>query len=143
MHYFFAGGLKGQKVVIAGSNQVANSTANTIKIVKVGNQARKTIAIMPSSSKTVSTTTSSSPMVSTISPTVVSTQIAKSVAHPTTKESLKRQLEELQAEIENDRLALQQKMAKLKKIEANLEQDDNENNTDEAEQTVVQNIIIK
>ena len=66
--FFSAAGLKGQKVVIAnkaGSSTATTTTSTTpssaIRIVKVGNQPKKTIAIMPAANSPV---TNNSPNIS-------------------------------------------------------------------------------
>lgn len=103
-----------------GANKVTssntNSTAaisNTIKIVQVGNQQpRKTIAIMPNATTTLSPSSSANLVK------------MSSVAVTHSKDDLKRQLEELQAEVERDRLALDQKMAKIKRMKAQLSEEE-------------------
>ena len=78
----------------------------------MGNQQpqRKTIAIMPSKAITSTTASSTSSKVSSVA--------------VTPKDDLKRQLDELQDEVERDRLALEQKLSKIKRMKAQLVNDE-------------------
>ena len=153
-HVFFhfsatSGGFKGQKVMLvsSGANKVTNTNTSasspiasasnqTIKIVQVGNQPRKAIAIMPNTTSKIQTsalTTTTTSNVSKISSTISSSGHSASVISgssviPTvasnstlnTKDNLKRKLEEMEVELEKDRLAMEEKMAKIRKMKAEL-----------------------
>merc|ERR1712156_1187165 len=110
----------------SASSPIASASNQTIKIVQVGNQPRKAIAIMPNTtsktsnvSKISSTISSSGHSASVISgssliPTVASNSTLN------TKDNLKRKLEEMEVELEKDRLAMEEKMAKIRKMKAEL-----------------------
>ena len=144
-----SGGFKGQKVMLvsSGANKVTNTNTSasspiasasnqTIKIVQVGNQPRKAIAIMPNTTSKIQTsalTTTTTSNVSKISSTISSSGHSASVISgssliPTvasnstlnTKDNLKRKLEEMEVELEKDRLAMEEKMAKIRKMKAEL-----------------------
>jgi len=126
-----SGGFKGQKVMIvsSGANKVTNTNttaspaaSNTIKIVQVGNQQpRKTIAIMPSTSSKM---TSALTTTTTSNVSKMSTNLSSSASESTlTTKDKKRKLEEMEEELERDRLALEEKMAKIRRMKAELTND--------------------
>ena len=126
------GGFKGQKVVIvsSGTNKitpsnplVASAASSAIKIVQVGKQ-NKTIAIMPNASKPASISTSTS---TTSSGSKVKVSESESVH---SRRDLKRTIEELEAEIRKDKLALEQKLAKIERMKSQFLQDDGEEDVD-------------
>ena len=146
--FFFlatSGGFKGQKVMIvsSGANKVTNTASvsspasSTIKIVQVGKQPQKQIAIMqqqpslaskimPTASPALTTVTASNDsgkISSTFSVSGGDSVISASAANTTplnTKDNLKRKLELMEEELERDRLAMEGKMAKIRKLKAEL-----------------------
>ena len=141
-----SGGFKGQKVMIvsSGANKVTNTAtvsspaSSTIKIVQVGKQPQKQIAIMqqqlpslaskiiqPASPAltTVTASNDSGKISSTFSVSGGDSVISASAANTTslnTKDNLKRKLELMEEELERDRLAMEGKMAKIRKLKAEL-----------------------
>lgn len=140
-----SGGFKGQKVMIvsSGANKVTNTAtvsspaSSTIKIVQVGKQPQKQIAIMqqqpslaskimPTASPALTTVTASNDsgkISSTFSVSGGDSVISASAANTTplnTKDNLKRKLELMEEELERDRLAMEGKMAKIRKLKAEL-----------------------
>ena len=135
-------------LVSSGANKVTNTNTSasapiapasnqTIKIVQVGNQPRKAIAIMPNTTSKIQTsalTTTTTSNVSKISSTISSSghsasvisgsslipTVANSNSTLNTKDNLKRKLEEMEVELEKDRLAMEEKMAKIRKMKAEL-----------------------
>merc|ERR1712156_609774 len=135
-------------LVSSGANKVTNtntwaspiasaSNNQTIKIVLVGNQPRKAIAIMPNTTSKIQTsalTTTTTSNVSKISSTISSSghsasvisgsslipTVASSNSTLNTKDNLKRKLEEMEVELEKDRLAMEEKMAQIRKMKAEL-----------------------
>lgn len=134
-----SGGFKGQKVMIvsSGANKVTNTAtvspaSSTIKIVQVGKQPQKQIAIMQqqpslaskimtSPALTTVTASNDSKISSTFSVSGGDSVISAS-ANTTlnTKDNLKRKLELMEEELERDRLAMEGKMAKIRKLKAEL-----------------------
>ena len=122
----------------SASSPIASASNNqTIKIVQVGNQPRKAIAIMPNTTSKIQTsalTTTTTSNVSKISSTISSSghsasvisgsslipTVANSNSTLNTKDNLKRKLEEMEVELEKDRLAMEEKMAKIRKMKAEL-----------------------
>merc|ERR1711899_565268 len=109
----------------SASSPIASASNNqTIKIVQVGNQPRKAIAIMPNTtsnvSKISSTISSSGHSASVISGSSLIPTVANSNSTLNTKDNLKRKLEEMEVELEKDRLAMEEKMAKIRKMKADL-----------------------
>ena len=140
-----SGGFKGQKVMIvsSGANKVTNTAtvsspaSSTIKIVQVGKQPQKQIAIMqqqlpslaskimPTASPALTTVTASNDsgkISSTFSVSGGDSVISASAANTplNTKDNLKRKLELMEEELERDRLAMEGKMAKIRKLKAEL-----------------------
>ena len=145
--FFFlatSGGFKGQKVMIvsSGANKVTNTAtvsspaSSTIKIVQVGKQPQKQIAIMqqqpslaskimPTASPALTTVTASNDSGKISSTFSVSggDSVISASANTTplnTKDNLKRKLELMEEELERDRLAMEGKMAKIRKLKAEL-----------------------
>ena len=121
----------------SASSPIASASNQTIKIVQVGNQPRKAIAIMPNTTSKIQTsalTTTTTSNVSKISSTISSSghsasvisgsslipTVANSNSTLNTKDNLKRKLEEMEVELEKDRLAMEEKMAKIRKMKAEL-----------------------
>merc|ERR1711899_631364 len=103
---------------VTNTNTTASTAAsNTIKIVQVGNQQpRKTIAIMPSTSSKM---TSALTTTTTSNVSKMSTNLSSSASESTlTTKDKKRKLEEMEEELERDRLALEEKMAKIRRMKA-------------------------
>ena len=145
----------------AASSPIATASNQTIKIVQVGNQPRKTIAIMPNttskvqtSALTTTTTSNVSKISSTISgsghssPSVISgSSLIPAVAAAANstlnaKDNLKRKLEEMEVELEKDRLAMEAKMAKIRKMKAELYEVTPENDFDlETDDTDTNNTV--
>ena len=117
-------GLKGQKIVMANkigatgtSGTVVSSgaatTSNAIRIVKVGNQAKKTIAIMPSASIATSVTSNSS--------SIVSSQESLSLSD--SRSDLKRKLAEAEESAKRFFEEYEMKKAEAERLRQQLEQD--------------------
>ena len=131
-------------IVSSGANKVTNTASvsspasSTIKIVQVGKQPQKQIAIMqqqqpslaskiiqPASPAltTVTASNDSGKISSTFSVSGGDSVISASTANTTplnTKDNLKRKLELMEEELERDRLAMEGKMAKIRKLKAEL-----------------------
>ena len=130
-------------IVSSGANKVTNTASvsspasSTIKIVQVGKQPQKQIAIMqqqpslaskimPTASPALTTVTASNDsgkISSTFSVSGGDSVISASAANTTplnTKDNLKRKLELMEEELERDRLAMEGKMAKIRKLKAEL-----------------------
>ena len=114
--FFSAAGLKGQKVVIAnkaGSSTATSTTSTTpssaIRIVKVGNQPKKTIAIMPAANSPV---TNSSPNVSS----------QESSSSDSSRLELKRKLAEAEESAKRILEEYEQKLAEAKRLREELVQ---------------------
>ena len=125
-------------IVSSGANKVTNTAtvspaSSTIKIVQVGKQPQKQIAIMqqqPSLASKIMT----SPALTTVTASNDSGKISSTFsvsggdsvisasANTTlnTKDNLKRKLELMEEELERDRLAMEGKMAKIRKLKAEL-----------------------
>ena len=124
-------------IVSSGANKVTNTAtvspaSSTIKIVQVGKQPQKQIAIMQqqpslaskimtSPALTTVTASNDSKISSTFSVSGGDSVISAS-ANTTlnTKDNLKRKLELMEEELERDRLAMEGKMAKIRKLKAEL-----------------------
>ena len=135
-----SGGFKGQKVMIvsSGANKVTNTAtvspaSSTIKIVQVGKQPQKQIAIMQQQPSLASKIMPASPALTTVTASndskISSTfsvsggdSVISASANTTlnTKDNLKRKLELMEEELERDRLAMEGKMAKIRKLKAEL-----------------------
>jgi len=122
-----------------------NLSDKSIKIVQVGNQPRSTISIMPNttskvqqtSALTKNTSLNISKNSSTISSSGHSTGSTANATTINTKDSLKRKLEEMEEEVERDRLAMEEKMALIKKWKSEIKAQN------EMEETVnVENILL-
>ena len=130
-------------IVSSGANKVTNTAtvsspaSSTIKIVQVGKQPQKQIAIMqqqqpslaskiiqPASPAltTVTASNDSGKISSTFSVSGGDSVISASAANttPLNKDNLKRKLELMEEELERDRLAMEGKMAKIRKLKAEL-----------------------
>ena len=126
-------------IVSSGANKVTNTAtvspaSSTIKIVQVGKQPQKQIAIMQqqpslaskimpaSPALTTVTASNDSKISSTFSVSGGDSVISVSAANTTlnTKDNLKRKLELMEEELERDRLAMEGKMAKIRKLKAEL-----------------------
>ena len=130
-------------IVSSGANKVTNTASvsspasSTIKIVQVGKQPQKQIAIMqqqlpslaskiiqPASPAltTVTASNDSGKISSTFSVSGGDSVISASTNTTplNTKDNLKRKLELMEEELERDRLAMEGKMAKIRKLKAEL-----------------------
>ena len=125
-------------IVSSGANKVTNTAtvspaSSTIKIVQVGKQPQKQIAIMQQQPSLASKIMPASPALTTVTASndskISSTfsvsggdSVISVSANTTlnTKDNLKRKLELMEEELERDRLAMEGKMAKIRKLKAEL-----------------------
>jgi len=126
-------------IVSSGANKVTNTAtvsspaSSTIKIVQVGKQPQKQIAIMQQQPSLASKIMPASPALTTVTASndskISSTfsvsggdSVISASANTTlnTKDNLKRKLELMEEELERDRLAMEGKMAKIRKLKAEL-----------------------
>jgi hypothetical protein len=107
--FLASGGIKGQNVMFRMANPqgaaAVSTQQQTIRIVQVGNQPRKTVAIMPAAT----TTTSSSSMM-------------KVVTEESSGVKLKRKLAEVEAAARKSREAYEQQLEEAKRLKLKLEQ---------------------
>merc|ERR1711962_1045939 len=141
------------KIVNKAVSAPVPMASNGIKIVQVGNQPRKTIAITPNTTSKLQTTTTTSNVLNNPSsitgsgqPTVISSAVSDAISKAIstvntttsnnsdhkTKDNLKRKLEEMEEELERDRLAMEEKMAKIKKWKSELKAQNEEEELEDA-----------
>ena len=127
-------------IVSSGANKVTNTAtvsspaSSTIKIVQVGKQPQKQIAIMQQQPSLASKIIPASPALTTVTASndskISSTfsvsggdsviSVSANTTTLNTKDNLKRKLELMEEELERDRLAMEGKMAKIRKLKAEL-----------------------
>ena len=99
---------QGKKVMIMSNtgSKVTNTlpSTQTIKIVQVGNQPRKNIAIMPAGATSSSVT-----------------KVSASVVEPGSRTDLKRRLAEAEKEAEKLRVEHESKLEEIKRLKAQLD----------------------
>ena len=141
------------KIVNKAVSAPVPMASNGIKIVQVGNQPRKTIAITPNTTSKLQTTTTNSNVLNNTSsisgtgqPTVISSAVSDAISKAittvntttsnnsdhNTKDNLKRKLEEMEEELERDRLVMEEKMAKIKKWKSELKAQNEEEELEDA-----------
>jgi len=132
-----AAGLKGQKVVLANSKagtamstttspsvttSASSNSSSTIRIVKVGNQPKKTIAIMPAASTASSTANNSTtPLTTSLINLAGNSNLDSNNSTDNSRMELKRKIAEKEDEAKRILEEYEQKLAEAKRLREELE----------------------